>query len=85
LIFNFSIGHSRNRSDHHGHSDGNHGGGGSRYDRSRNDHQSNSSSGNDSGTETQRDTIFIQNLPRSVTSEEIKDAFSQIGIIKVRF
>ena len=35
--------------------------------------------------ETQRDTIFIQNLPRGVTTDELKDVFSQIGIIKVNF
>jgi RNA recognition motif-containing protein len=35
--------------------------------------------------ETQRDTIFIQNLPRSVTTDELRDVFSQIGMIKVRY
>jgi RNA recognition motif-containing protein len=34
--------------------------------------------------ETQRDTIFIQNLPRSVTADQLRDVFSQIGMIKVR-
>jgi RNA recognition motif-containing protein len=35
--------------------------------------------------ETQRDTIFIQNLPRGVTTDELRDVFSQIGMIKVRY
>jgi RNA recognition motif-containing protein len=35
--------------------------------------------------ETQRDTIFIQNLPRNVTPDELRDVFSQIGMIKVRY
>jgi RNA recognition motif-containing protein len=78
----FSTGSNRSRNDH---SDGNHGGSGGGYNRSRNDYQSTSSGGNDSGIETQRDTIFIQNLPRNVTPTDLKDAFSQIGVIKVRF
>jgi RNA recognition motif-containing protein len=59
------------------------------YNRGRNDHHSNSSGGggggDDSGVETQRDTIFIQNLPRTVTPSELKDVFSQIGMIKVKY
>jgi hypothetical protein len=89
LIFNtyflFSTGYSRSRDDHHSHNDGNHGGGGGGYNRSRNDHHSNSSGSNDSGIEIQRDTIFIQNLPRNVTAADLKDVFSQIGVIKVRY
>ncbi|CAF5170234.1 unnamed protein product, partial [Rotaria sp. Silwood1] len=42
-----------------------------------------SGGGDDSRMETQRDTIFIQNLPRNVTASELKDVFSQIGMIKI--
>ena len=56
--------------------------------RGRNDYNDNNSGGggggDDNRLETQRDTIFIQNLPRGVTVEELKDVFSQIGIIKVK-
>jgi hypothetical protein len=74
---------------HHSNDDDNRGGsGGGGYNRARNDHHSNDSGGGgggDSGLETQHDTIFIQNLPRSVTPAELKDLFSQIGVIKVRY
>ena len=30
----------------------------------------------------QRDTIFIQNLPKSVTNQELEQNFGSIGIIK---
>ena len=83
-----SGGYSRGRSDHQDRND-DHGGGGG-YNRSRNDHYSNNGGGgggggggDDNRMETQRDTIFIQNLPRSVTADELKDVFSQIGVIKV--
>jgi len=76
-------GYNRGRNDHHSNNDDN--GGSSGYNRSRNDYNNSGggSSGNDSGLETQRDTIFIQNLPRHVTPDELKDVFSQIGVIKV--
>jgi RNA recognition motif-containing protein len=35
--------------------------------------------------ETQRDTIFIQNFAPTVTRDGLKEFFSQIGIIKVRY
>jgi RNA recognition motif-containing protein len=35
--------------------------------------------------ETQRDTIFIPNFPRTLTPDELREVFSQIGIIKVRY
>jgi len=60
-----------------------HGGGGG-YNRGRNDYPSTNSSDGDGQMETQRDTIFIQNLPKNVTSSQLADVFSQIGIIKVR-
>ena len=75
------------RNDHQSYSDSRGSGG---YSRGRNDYPNNQSdSGNGSGgdssqMETQPDTIFIQNLPRGVTTDELKDLFSQIGIIKVR-
>ena len=80
-----SGGYSRGRSDH----DDNGGG----YNRGRSDHHSSSGGGggggggggDDNRMETQRDTIFIQNLPRGVSTDELKDVFSQIGIIKVNF
>jgi RNA-binding protein FUS len=30
----------------------------------------------------QRDTVFIQNLPKTVTAEELAEKFGSIGIIK---
>lgn len=33
--------------------------------------------------ETLRDAIFIQNLPKDVTRDQIYDAFSKVGPIKV--
>ena len=73
-------GYGRNRND-----DNSSGG----YNRGRSDHYGQSSSdnghgGEDTRMETQYDTIFIQNLPKTVTVDELKDVFSQIGIIKVR-
>ena len=38
---------------------------------------------NDRQTEIQRDTIFIQDLPKDVTKEQLQDAFSGVGRIKV--
>jgi RNA recognition motif-containing protein len=84
-----SSGHSRSRNDNRDNNDDNGGGGG--YNRSRNDYHNNGgggsggSGGDDSRMETQRDTIFIQSLPRNVTTDELRDVFSQIGIIKVRY
>jgi len=74
-------GYNRSRSDN---DDSGHNRGRNDDNRGRNDHQSHSSSGggDDSRMETQYDTIFIQNLPRNVTPSELKDVFSQIGIIK---
>ena len=43
-----------------------------------------SSGGDDSGMETQRDTVFIQNLPRNITEDQLNEVFKQIGMIKVR-
>ena len=74
-----SGGYNRSRNDYQSNNDD---GGG--YNRGRSDYNSGSGS-NDSGLETQRDTIFIQNLPRNVTSEQLRDVFSQIGVIKVGY
>lgn len=80
-------GYNRGRSDHQSNDDR----GGSGYSRGRNDHYSDHSGGgggyggDDNRMETQRDTIFIQNLPRNVTMDELRTVFSQIGVIKVRF
>ncbi|CAF1505192.1 unnamed protein product [Rotaria magnacalcarata] len=55
------------------------------YNRGRNNQHDISASttgGDDNRMETQRDTIFIQNLPKNVTVSQLKDVFSQIGIIK---
>jgi RNA recognition motif-containing protein len=60
------------------------GGGSGGYNRGGNDHQS-SSGGDDSRMETQHDTIFIQNLPRTASVDDLKDVFSQIGVIKVKY
>lgn len=68
---------SRGRRDH---DDGGDSGG----SRGRSDHHNRSSGGDDSGMETQRDTIFIQNLPRNVTEDQLNEVFKQIGLIKVR-
>jgi RNA-binding protein FUS len=65
-----SGGYNRGRNDYHHNSDG---GGGGGY------------GGDDNRMETQRDTIFIQNLPRNVTSDELREVFSQIGMIKLRY
>lgn len=81
-----SGGYNRGRNDH----DDDYGsrGGGGGYSRGRNDYSGGASGGNsyggdDSRMETQRDTIFIQNLPKDVTTEALREAFSQIGLIKV--
>jgi hypothetical protein len=86
-----SSSYNRGRSDHQSNNDeGYGGGGGGGYSRGRGDYRSNNSGGGgggggDDSMETQRDTIFIQNLPRGVTPAELKDVFSQIGIIKVKY
>jgi hypothetical protein len=88
-----SSSYSRGRSDHQSNNDEGYdgGGGGGGYSRGRGDYRSNNSGGGggggggDDSMETQRDTIFIQNLPRGVTPAELKDVFSQIGIIKVKY
>ena len=75
------------RNDHQSYSDSRGSGGNSRGRNDYNNSQSdsgNGSGGDSSQMETQPDTIFIQNLPRGVTTDELKDLFSQIGIIKVR-
>lgn len=81
-----SGGYSRGRNDHN---DDYGGGGGGGYNRNRNDYQSSGGGGGYGGDEqrmeTQHDTIFVQNLPKNVTVDELKDVFSQIGIIKVKF
>jgi RNA recognition motif-containing protein len=38
---------------------------------------------NDGDVEILKDAIFIQNLPKNVTREELLDAFSTVGQIKV--
>ncbi len=38
---------------------------------------------NDGEVEILKDAIFIQNLPKNITREEILDAFSTVGTIKV--
>lgn len=53
--------------------------------RGRNNNSGGGGGGDESQMETQRDTIFIQNLPKTVTSAELIEVFSQIGIIKVRY
>ena len=35
--------------------------------------------------ELQRDTIYVQDLPKDITREQINDAFSTVGPIKVEF
>jgi len=59
------------------------------YKRVRTDYQSNNSGGDSGGDEsrmeTQHDTIFIQNLPHNVAPEDLREVFSQFGIIKVRY
>jgi hypothetical protein len=87
-----SSSYNRGRSDHQSNNDEGYdgGGGGGGYSRGRGDYRSNNSGGGgggggDDSMETQRDTIFIQNLPRGVTPAELKDVFSQIGIIKVKY
>lgn len=85
-----SGGYSRSRNDHQDRNDDHGGGGGGGgYNRSRNDHYSNNGGGggggDDNRMETQRDTIFVQNLPRGVTPDELRDVFSQIGVIKVEY
>ncbi len=52
------------------------------YNRGRSNYHNNAG-GDDNQTETQRDTIFIQNLPRNVTREDLQTVFSQIGVIKI--
>ena len=86
-----SGGYNRGRSDYHDKSDDHGSAGGGGYSRGRSDHYSNNGGGggggyggDDNRMETQRDTIFIQNLPRSVTADELRDVFSQIGMIKVK-
>ncbi|CAF5065376.1 unnamed protein product, partial [Rotaria magnacalcarata] len=81
---NGSGGYNRGRNDYQSDDRG-----GSGYSRGRGDHDNGGggfggggSGGGDSSMETQRDTIFIQNLPRNVTTEELKEVFSQIGVIK---
>ena len=73
-------GYSRGRNESSSQSDDRGGGG---YNRSRNDHQETSGGGDDNAMETQHDTIFIQNLPRGVTTDELREVFAQIGVIKV--
>ena len=78
-----SSNYNRDRDDYSNHNRGR-----SEYNRGRNDYYNDNSSGGYGGNgprmETQRDTIFIQNLPRNVTSDELRDVFSQIGVIKVK-
>jgi len=78
-------GYNRNRNDYHSNND-DRGSGGGGYNRGRSDYHDNSGGGGDDNRmETQYDTIFIQNLPRNVTTDELKNVFSQIGMIKVTF
>ncbi len=78
-----SGGYSRGRNDNDDYGGG---GGGGGYNRGRSDnYNNNGGGGDDNRLETQRDTIFIQNLPRDVTSDQLRDVFSQIGMIKVRY
>ncbi|CAF4533821.1 unnamed protein product, partial [Didymodactylos carnosus] len=55
--------------------------GGSSYNRRGNDNNEEEDDGGNR-METQRDTIFIQNLPRNVSREDLQKTFSQIGVIK---
>lgn len=78
-------GYSRGRNDYQSSNDDRGSGG---YNRGRNDYHNDNSGGyggDDTRMETQRDTIFIQNLPRDVTNDQLRDTFSQIGVIKVKF
>jgi len=87
-----SSGRKRNYSDSGSHGSGGDGGGygsgggAGGYKLGRNDYQSNNGGGDgggdDSRMETQRDTIFIQNLPHNVAPEDLREVFSQFGIIK---
>jgi RNA recognition motif-containing protein len=54
------------------------------YNRGRSNYHNNAG-GDDNQMETQRDTIFIQNFAPTVTRDGLKEFFSQIGIIKVRY
>lgn len=38
---------------------------------------------NDRDFETQTDTIYVQDLPKDITKEQIHDVFSGVGSIKV--
>ena len=81
-------GYNRSRNEPSSYND-DRGGGGGGYSRGRNDYQSSGGGGggggggDDNAMETQHDTIFIQNLPRGVTTDELKEVFAQIGVIKV--
>ena len=44
--------------------------------------QQESSSSSQDDILIQRDTVFIQNLPRSVTNDDLEKNFGSIGIIK---
>ena len=77
-----SSGYSRARNDYQISTNDNYGGG---YNRSSNNYHRGSGGGNDMRLETQYDTIFIQNLPRNVTAFELKNVFSQIGMIRVGY
>ncbi|CAF4374302.1 unnamed protein product [Rotaria socialis] len=79
-----SSSYNRGRNDYQNNNSDNSGGSGG-YNRGRTNQYDNSGSttgGDDNRMETQRDTIFIQNLPKNVTVSQLKDVFSQIGIIK---
>jgi RNA recognition motif-containing protein len=54
------------------------------YNRGRSNYHNNAG-GDDNQMETQRDTIFIQNFAPTITPDGLKEFFSQIGIIKVRY
>ena len=45
--------------------------------------QDNNSGGGQDDILIQRDTVFIQNLPRSVTNDDLEKHFGSIGIIKM--
>lgn len=69
-------------------------GGGGGYNNRRDDNDSYGSSRSSGGAtanfaesvskdfDVQRDTIFVQNLPKNVTTDDLKDSFGSIGIIK---
>jgi len=86
---NYNNSNNRNYSDRGGGGGGGSSSGGGGYN---NDYKNNNSyqnepqfnsSGNTSDVQVQKETIFIQNLPKSVVSEDLEKHFGSIGLIKI--